>query len=88
MSTLELELLIAEGTVPARFYSAAASRSTGSRSSESAPPFFRLFARLPSGMPAQSNEFKFLVLAAKNAKVAKGGAGISSRDVREVREVF
>ena len=74
MSTLELELLIAEGTVPARFYSAAASRSTGSRSSGSAPPFFRLFARLPSGMPAQSNEFKFLVsgFSRKEHKGRKG----------------
>ena len=35
-----------------------------------------------------SLSFWFLVLAAKNTKVAKGGAGISSRDVREVREVF
>ena len=35
-----------------------------------------------------SLSFWFLVLAAKNAKVAKGGTGISSRDVREVREVL
>ena len=35
-----------------------------------------------------SLSFWFLVLAAKNTKVAKGGVGISSRKVREVREVF
>ena len=44
--------------------------------------------RLECPRRAMSLSFWFLVLAAKNTKVAKGGVGISSRDVREVREVL